>query len=546
MTTNPSDLLVGKGFEISRRGFMGGLLGAGALAMLPQQALAQAALQRGGTLICALEADPPTLSTAAASDFITLCMSGQLYPTLVIVDKDLQPQPALAKSWTISDDHLVYTFKLEEKAKWSDGTPLTSEDVRYTILDLKPKADVIADASLAAIDKIETPDDHTVVITLKNADPSFFPWALSLPNVSDIFPKHVFEGTVPRDNPAAFQPVSCGPFKFDSWDKGSAVTYVKDPDYFHADNVFIDRIVYQVIPDPGARQLALERGDVDLIPYFALSPSSADALASNPDVQVIPAIRPQAGVIMMLFNLRQEKLANADVRHAIAYAVDRKKIVDLALNGRALPGTGPIRSDNKIFFNPEIELYAPNVDKANELLDKAGFAKGADGMRFSLRVMYEAAGAGGATQSAVEIMREELKLIGIDLNPLPTDTATWVDTALQKWDFDLTIGSFPTGPDPRIGFSPRFLSSNIKPQAGANSGGYSNPDVDKLLNAADIEPDPAKRADLYKQAQKIIVDDLPVLWLWEAFYPIAARKGLVGVPPGCMQTEPFENVGFTA
>jgi len=534
-----------KVFEISRRTFMGGIFGAGLLASLPASAIA-AAMKRGGTLIVGLQAEPPTLSTAAASDFVTLCVSGQLYSTLVTVDLDFKPQPCLAKSWTVSDDGLVYTFKLQDKATWSDGTPVTSEDVRYTLLDMKPKADVIADASLSVISKVECPDDKTVVITLKGPDPSFFPWAMSLTNVSHIFPKHVFQGTVPRENPAAFQPVSCGPFKFSDWQRGSAVTFVKDPGYFFADDVFIDRVVFQVIPDPGARQLALERGDVDYIPYFALSPSAADALSSSSEAKVINAIRPQSGIIMMLFNLRQKTLANRNVRHAIGYAVDRRKIVDLALNGRARPGVGPIRDDNTFYFNPDIERYDPDVAKANALLDSAGFAKGANGMRFSLRIMYEAAGAGGATQAAAEIMREQLKAIGIDLQLMPTDTATWVSTALQKWDFDLTVGSFPTGPDPKIGFSPRFLTSNIKPQAGANSGGYSNPEVDRLLTAADNEPDLAKRADLYKQAQKIIVDDLPVLWLWEVFYPIATRKDLDGLPAGCMQTEPFVKVGWAA
>lgn len=535
----------GKTFDISRRAFMGGLLGAGLFASFPAAAIA-ASRQRGGTLIVGLQAEPPTLSTAAASDFVTLCVSGQLYSTLVTVDLNFKPQPCLAKSWTISEDGRVYTFMLQDKAKWSDGTPVTSEDVRYTLLDMKPKADVIADASLAVIEKIDCPDDKTVVITLKGADASFFPWAMALTNVSHIFPKHIFEGTVPRENPATFEPVSCGPFKFSEWERGSAVTFVKDPDYFFAEDVFIDRVVFQVIPDPGARQLALERGDVDYIPYFALSPSAADALSNSEETKVINAIRPQSGVIMMLFNLRNKTLANRDVRHAIGYVVDRKKIVDLALNGRARPGVGPIRDDNTVYFNPDIERYEPDVAKANALLDAAGFAKGAGGMRFSLRIMYEAAGAGGATQAAAEIMREQLKAIGVDLQLMPTDTATWVDTALKKWDFDLTIGSFPTGPDPKIGFSPRFLTSNIKPQAGANSGGYSNPEVDRLLTSADNEADLAKRADLYKQAQKTIVDDLPVLWLWEVFYPIATRKDLEGLPVGCMQTEPFVNVGWAA
>ncbi len=109
----------------------------------------------------------------------------------------------------------------------------------------------------------------------------------------------------------------------------------------------------------------------------------------------------------------------------------------------------------------------------------------------------------------------------------------------------MMMGSFFTGPDPKIsGQSRKYLGSNVKPLLGANLTGYANPAVDALLDAADNEMDGQKRADLYKQAQVILVDDLPVIWLWEKTYPLAVRANLVGLPSGAMHWEPYEGVHF--
>ncbi len=180
---------------------------------------------------------------------------------------------------------------------------------------------------------------------------------------------------------------------------------------------------------------------------------------------------------------------------------------------------------------------------ANRLLDQAGFPR-RGGTRFPLRIVYEGVGEGGALQSAAEIMREELREIGIDLQLRPSDPATWSDLSFIKWDFDLAMGSFGTGPDPKIGVSRLYKTENIQRIPSANLMGYSNPKVDDLLTRADREMNEDTRARLYKEAQAVMVDDLPALWLWEKSYPIAVRDGLVGLPSGAMHSEVFENVGW--
>ncbi len=141
-------------------------------------------------------------------------------------------------------------------------------------------------------------------------------------------------------------------------------------------------------------------------------------------------------------------------------------------------------------------------------------------------------------------MREQLKEVGITLNLVPSDPAAWQETSFIRWDYDMTMGSFLTGPDPKAGVGRLYLTENIAKRNSANLMGYSNPSFDEIFKKGDAEIDPEKRAQYYQDAQKIIVEDLPALWLWEKTYPIAVRKGLVGLPPGATHSEPFVGVGW--
>lgn len=529
----------------SRRQFVAGLgLGFVGLTAGGGSALAQAAAKRGGTLIVGINADPPALSILASAATLTNCTAGQLFSTLITLSPDGDVEPSLAKSWTISEDGTVYTFKLRTDVLWHDGKPFTAEDVRFSMVELNGRYNALARSSGEGIKSVEAPDAETVVITLKQPDPAFFPWAFSQQEQSLIHPKHIYEGTDVPMNPANLKPIGTGAFKFTEWKKGSHLTFDRNPDYFNKDAVLVDKVIFQIIPDAGARQLALEKGDIDYVPFFGLSAASADALEKAKDVKVFDSVRPAQGIIMAYMNTRNEFMAKIPVRQAISYAIDRKALVALALNGRGKAATGPIRSDSKGFYNPDVTLYARDVEKAKALLDQAG-AVMRGRSRFAIRLAYQNSGEGGALQSAGEIMREHLREVGIELQLVPGDYATVWDRAYLHWDFDLAMGSFFTGPDPKISVSPKYISSNIKKATGANLMGYENPKVDELLNAADSEMNPQKRNDLYRQAQTILVDEVPALWLWEKTYPSASRDHVIGLPSGMNHWEPYENVGFT-
>jgi peptide/nickel transport system substrate-binding protein len=506
---------------------------------------AQAVAKKGGSLVVGIDNNPPALSILANSATLTNCTAGQLFNTLIKLSPDYKILPNLARTWAKSADGLSYTFQLEPDVKWHDGVPFTSEDVRYSMLELNGKYNALARSTYAAIKEIQTPDEHTVIVILNKPDPAFFPWGFSQQEQAQIHPKHIYEGSDPSKNPANLKPVGTGAFKFSEWQKGSHLIFDRNPDYFHKDAVLVDRLIFQIIPDPGARQLALENGEVDYIPFFCLSAASADALQSNSDVQVIEAVRPARGEILAYMNLRHEQLKKKEVRQAISFAIDRDALVKLVLNGRGKAATGPIRSDHAPFYNGDVKHYSRDIDQANKLLDRAGAARNGD-TRFSIRLSYQGSGEGGGLQAAAEIMREQLKDVGIALELVPGDPGTVWDKAYLEWDFDLAMGSFFTGPDPKISVSPKYVTSNIRKQDGGNLMGYSNPKVDELLAAADDEIDDTKRADLYKQAQVLLVEEVPALWLWEKTYPSAARAGLVGIPSGANHWEPYEGVGWTS
>ena len=198
-----------------------------------------------------------------------------------------------------------------------------------------------------------------------------------------------------------------------------------------------------------------------------------------------------------------------------------------------------------LFYNPEIEKYKRDLKRANSLLDEAGYPRKGNGPRFSVRLAFEANGEGGAFQSAAEIIREQLRAIGVNVELTPSDAATWNQRSFIQWDYDLTMGSFGTGPDPAIGVARLYITSNIVPRNAANLSGYSNARVDELMARGAKEIDQQQRKRIYQEAQAILVDELPAIWLWEKSYPIAVRRGLVGMPSGSMHSEPWNKVGWT-
>ena len=211
-------------------------------------AFVQTEIKRGGTLITAIPDNPPDLMNGVNTNILTGAIGGQIFDTLVRGDRQMKIWPSLAKSWEVSKDGLSVTFHLQENVKWHDGKPFTSEDVKYSFLEINRKYNSIASGAFGAITSIDTPDPLTVVIHIGLPDPSFFPWSFAQPN-GQVFPKHIYEGSDPRRNPMNFKPIV--PDRSCSRNGCAAVTSFLSaiPSYFKADEVYLDRLIFQVIPD---------------------------------------------------------------------------------------------------------------------------------------------------------------------------------------------------------------------------------------------------------------------------------------------------------
>ncbi len=482
---------------------------------------------RGGIAVIATDSDPDQLNPGLTTSYNIGDIGSKIFSALVWLDPNWAPQPQLAESWTISSDAKVYTFKLRSGVIWHDGKPFTSADVKYSfdeiLLKLHPRTKGLA----PRIKSIETPDAQTVVFTLN--DP-YAPFMLGL-TVFDapILPKHLYDGQGDvTKNPANLKPIGTGPFKFSEWNKGSTIKLVRNESYFEKGLPYLDGLVYQIIPQATNRATALETGEVDYVVDFYFPKTDVKRLESSGKFiakhgQGAPAIE------FMMFNTRTKALATKEARQAIAMVIDRKRMVDQAMNGIARIGFGPFGDGFKWLMNPDVgydKLYPLNVAKAKSMLDAAGVTAGADGSRGTLRLLIDA--ARGPHVTAAQIIKENLKDIGFNVDVQALERSVMIQKAFLDWDYDLTLQSFVSSGDPAIGYHRLYVTTTTKAQF-TNQTGYTNPAVDDLFTKAATTPNQADRAVFYKNAQTILAADLPSIVLFDDEGVDFASKKLNGL-----------------
>ena len=191
----------------------------------------------------------------------------------------------------MAEDGLTYTFKIRQNAKWHDGRPLTAEDVRYALADINMKYNPIASTGFGAVDKIEAPDDTTLIIRMKTPFPAFLPWSF----VNQwIYPKHIYEGTDPRQNERNYKnPIGSGPFMLREYVRGSHIIMERNPHYYMNGMPYLDRVVAKFIPNNAARVLALETGEVDYVCIYELPASAVPDLRKTQGPDGFQASQPR-------------------------------------------------------------------------------------------------------------------------------------------------------------------------------------------------------------------------------------------------------------
>ncbi|MBI3711213.1 MAG: ABC transporter substrate-binding protein [Proteobacteria bacterium] len=473
-------------------------------------ALAQGTPQRGGTVVIAMAGDPPAVNPDTSQGVPDKQIGCMVYESLVRVTKSYEAAPLLAKSWDISPDGLTYTFHLVD-AQWHDGRPFTSDDVKFTLTEVSAKYGSRFAAAAKAIKSIDTPDAHTVVVNLSSP---FGPFLLSLACSANaaILPAHLLRGQDVLKHPATLtNPVGTGPFMLTEWVRGDRIVLQRNPNYWKTPEPWLDRIVAKIIPDPSARFLALQAGEVDYMNAYFFSLTAYDLVSKNPQLKLGDTSYPTNDLI--LFNTRRPPLDDRRVRQALFMALDRDFILKTVFFGIGSIAKSAIDDRLAWAYNPDIDynrMYPYSPEQAKALLDEAGLKPGADGARFTISLVYDSTRPDWLAWA--QVTQRFWQAVGVKVTLEGADRAVVLKRVYTDYDFGATLQAYTTSGDPALGIGRLYLTSAIRQGTAFNNGSrYSNPDVDRLFAAAENAPNQADRARSYRQAQEILARDLPSL-----------------------------------
>jgi peptide/nickel transport system substrate-binding protein len=481
---------------------------------------------RGGTAVFAIPEDPPNLLRNASSQTVVGAMGCILYQGLMGSDVNGDPVPLLARSVDISEDATVYTFELQD-ALWHDGEPVTSEDVRFTLEEVSSVHSAVFGRVAPFIQAIETPSPSTVVIRLNEP---FGPMLNSLTCLqgAGIVPAHVFAGTDILTNPALSQPVGTGPYRLTEWVRGSHLTMERFPGYWEEGLPHLDRLIAQVIPTSSGRIQALMSGDIDRIAEIGMDVSAYPLVEQNPDTELMLNHEPP-GYTMVFFNLDREPFDNRQVRQALFMAMDREYIVEAAFGDAGQVGRMPFPAAIEWAADPSIDyptMYPYDVDRANALLDEAGFPRDASGVRFTVDLIYQATFPGGGEIAAS--LDNMWEAVGVEVTTTALESGTARQRVYSEADFDVYFVNYNSMGDPALGVAPTFVSTAIGVPSG-NASRYVNPEIDELFAAAVRAPSREEGGEIYRRIQRILAEDLPVLTFASKHTYDAQRVDLEGM-----------------
>ena len=442
-------------------------------------------------------------------------VTSQIYASLTRMDENNEIAPYIAESWEISDDGKTYTFKIAADAKFHDGQPVTAQDVAYSF-DIIKEHHRFGPQMFGPIESYEFPDDKTLIMHLaKPHGPLLL--AATTPRQLPVLPKHIFDdGQDFMKHPAHKDPIGSGPFIISDRKTDEYVSIARNENHFVKGLPYLDRIVYQNVQEKTAKRIGLRQNQFQLARTDSVMRfSDIKSFLEIDHLELTEYQGISGGAIVLEFNNRREPLNNKTVRQALAYAIDRNHLSNVLHGGYTKPSRSPLPATN-VFFNDQLEGYPLDLDKANQLLEDAGLAANSDGVRFELDLIYIAPPFMPDFQSLpAEYIAAALKKVGIKVNLQPLQGfAGWAERS-AAWDFDMSINWPGDKVDPAIGVSRLYVCDNIKNQAYTNTAGYCNEQVDQLFNAAALESDFAKRRDLYAQVQDLLLEEMPMLWLFD-------------------------------
>lgn len=459
----------------------------------------------GGVLRVGTNQDPvgfdPHLTNATASYRIL----ENIYSSLLRFKPNLEVEGDLAESYR-AIDATTWEFKLRRGVKFHSGKPLTSADVKCSLERIKdPEVKSPRASQLAPIVSIETPDDFTVIIKTDR------PYAPLLAILADrtmaIVNRELVEANGGRLENVAD---GTGPFKLKEWVPNTRTVLEKNPDYYIPGQPLLDQVIYQPIPDDTARSTAVRTGAVDFIEYAP--PKDLELLRADPNILITG--EGNNNVRFLAFNTKVPPFDNPKVRQAIAWAVDREAVLQAAMNGAGTPlYAGPFLSS----FWPGLKepYFKRDLDKARQLLAEAGFPNGFTAKLLNTPTYSFLGNAGIAVQ-------EQLKEIGINLEIESLEWSVFLRRYLSK-EFEAVVSGYSGFADPHVPLDGNYVTGRPN-----NFMSYSNPKFDELIERGAQETDLEKRAEIYRQAQLILLEDSPMVFLYAANEYEAMQRYVIG------------------
>ena len=447
------------------------------------------------TLVMIIESSPTNLDPRVGLDGQSERIDSLIFDDLLDRDEHLNVKPALADKWE-APDPLTYIFHIHHGVKFHDGRPLTARDVKWTfdsLLEGKIRSTKTA-VYKPHVDRIETPDDYTVIFRLKDSFSTLL-WNLSDGAI----------GIVPygSGDEISRKPVGSGPFRFVSAEPDKEVVIERNDDYW-GERAHLERVRFMVVPDSTTRALELRKGSADIV-NNALTPDTVLTLEKDPRLEVLRG--PGTVLNYFAFNFRDPILRDVRVRQAIAYAIDRQPMIDYLWRGFAEPAYSVLPTQSWA-YNGDVPKYKHDPERARQILDVAGYPA-VNGIRFHLMMKTSTE---ETTRLFTAVLQQQLRDVGIALDIRTFEFATFFS--------DVTSGAYQVyslrwiggNEDPDI-FEYVFHSSKFAPR-GANRGFYANPRVDALIDQGRTEVDQAVRKQLYFEIQQILAEELPYINLW--------------------------------
>jgi peptide/nickel transport system substrate-binding protein len=474
--------------------------------------------KRGGTLILARSGEVTNLDPHKVPAFTSARVFELIYSYLTRLDESLGVQPDLAASLpTTSADGKTVTVKLRTGVKFQNGDPLTSADVKYTferILD--PKTAAVARSFFSDVDSIAAPDDSTVVFNLKNPNAALIAY-MAHPNTGIVSKKI---GEANADLSKKETAIGSGPFKLAEWVPDNFMRFEANKSYYVEGQPYLDGIRINVVPDESSLAAALRTKAADM----AIVTDAKVARTLRSESAISLDAKPSLSYNLLFMNTKRKPLDNPMVRQAVAYAIDRKAIIDAVAFGEG-EVTGPIAPALANYALPtsQYPLYTRDVAKAKQLLQQAGVGP----VSFTIMTSTTEPAYG---KDEAQLVQAQLAEAGITVKIETIEFTQYVDRWL-KADFDVATGLNGGGPDPDF-YVFRYFTDDGNLNFVTS---YKNPVSSDAIKQARAATDVAKRKDLYTTAQKELVNGVPFIWLFvgrDYVATLPTTKGFTHLPTG--------------